>query len=61
MIASRYGHTQIVELLLKGNADVNIQEEQKWTALILACHYNHTKVVELLLKENADVKMDRLH
>ena len=49
MLASRNGHTQVVELLLKENVHVNIQGEQNWTALMLASQYSHTQIVELLL------------
>ena len=55
MLASQNGHTQVVELLIKENADVKIQIKEGVTALMLASKNGHTQVVELLLKENADV------
>ena len=57
MCASMNGHLQVVELLLKDNADVNAQEEDGFTALMVASENGHTQVVELLLKEHADIKL----
>ena len=49
MAASKNGHYQVVELLLKGEADVNIQNNG-WTALMFASDNGHHHIVELLLK-----------
>ena len=57
MLASQNGHTQVVKLLIKENADVKIQIKEGVTALMLASQNGHTQVVELLIKENADVKI----
>ena len=48
------GHHQVVELLLKEKADPNIQNNDGWTALMVASQNGHHQVVELLLKEKAD-------
>ena len=45
---------QVVELLLEEKADPNIQNNNGWTALIVASQNGHHQVVELLLKEKAD-------
>ena len=57
MLASRNGHFQVVELLLKEHADINTQKEDGWTALMLASRYGHFQVVELLLKKHADINI----
>jgi serine/threonine-protein phosphatase 6 regulatory ankyrin repeat subunit B len=53
----RASHDQVVELLLKANADVNVQANNGTTALMLASDNGHDQVVELLLKANADVNV----
>ena len=55
--AANKGNIEVVKLLLKENADVNIQDKNGVTALMLASLNGHTHVVELLLKENADVNI----
>ena len=45
MLASN-GYTQVVELLLKANADVNIQATNGATALMVASCNGHTQIVE---------------
>ena len=55
--AAKIGNTEVVKLLLKENADVNIQNENGWTSLMLASLNGHSQVVELLLKANADVNI----
>ena len=50
---SEMGNKEIVELLLKAGADVNIKNEDGKTALILAQENNHTAIVELLKQAGA--------
>ena len=52
--ASRNGHLQVVELLLKENADPNVQNLKGWTALIFASRNGDHQVVEALLKKGAN-------
>ena len=54
MLASQNGHLQLAELLLKENADPNVQNIQGWTALIFASRIGHHQVVEILLEKSAD-------
>ena len=49
MFASVNGHHQVVELLLKKDADPDIHSVEGWTALMLASSKGHIQVVELLL------------
>ena len=51
---SSNSHIQVVKLLLKENADPNLQNQNGETALMVASQQNHFKVVELLLKERAN-------
>ena len=55
--AAKVGNTKLVEVLLKENADVNVQNEDNYTALMVASLNGHTQVAELLLNENADVNI----
>ena len=55
--AARDGNIEVVELLLKEHVDINIQNENGETALMLASKNDHIQVVELLLKEHADVNI----
>ena len=55
--AARDGNIDIVKLLLKEHVDINIQDENGETALMLASKNGHIQVVELLLKEHADVNI----
>ena len=54
-VASFNGHHQVVELLLKEHADINTQNENGWTALVVASFNGHHQVAELLLKEHAEI------
>ena len=54
MVASSNGHTQVVDLLLQKNADVNIQAKNGITALLIAVICKNFKVAEYLLHTNAD-------
>ncbi|KAF9871286.1 hypothetical protein CkaCkLH20_11207 [Colletotrichum karsti] len=49
------GHGDLAELLLKHNADVNLQSGYYETALIAASAKGHGEMVALLLKHEADV------
>ena len=53
-IASLKGHTDIVDLLLKNNANPDLQGTNGCTPLYIASHKGHTGIVDLLLKNNAN-------
>ncbi|XP_041379372.1 ankyrin repeat domain-containing protein 7-like [Gigantopelta aegis] len=48
---------RLLKQLLKQHADVNIQNKNGWTSLMIACQNGHTKIVEQLLKEHANVNI----
>ena len=56
MWAVRYGHTEIVNLLINRGMDVNVKDKGR-TALGIASMWGHTEVVKLLIKSGADVNM----
>ncbi|POM78844.1 Hypothetical protein PHPALM_3577 [Phytophthora palmivora] len=53
--AARYGHAEVISLLLQRGADVAATEEDGWTALHYAAANGKTAVVSLLLQHGADV------
>ena len=54
-IASASGYTEVVRLLIKAKATVNVQDEDGNSALISASENGHLAVVRLLLGDKADV------
>lgn len=60
-IAARFGHSEIVKLLLKAHASVNIKSKDDNTALILAARFGHTKTVQILLCFGADTTLKDAH
>lgn len=55
-IASEKGFIDIVEILLKSNAEVNsISSSDQTTALILACQNDKPELIKLLIKYGANI------
>ena len=54
MAAVYKNQIDLVELMLKHNADVNLQDPNGTTALMLAVQTKNIEMVEFLLKNNAD-------
>ncbi|KAG9510925.1 Protein kinase C epsilon type, partial [Fragariocoptes setiger] len=52
--ASIAGNSQMVEFLIKHNADVNCRDNEGWTPLHAAASLGQTKIVEILLENGAD-------
>ena len=55
--ASETGSISIVKKYIKEGSDVNIQDEDGWTALMNASYYNNKEILEMLLDANADINM----
>ncbi|KAJ7028851.1 hypothetical protein C8F04DRAFT_1398720 [Mycena alexandri] len=55
LVASYYGHLQMVKLLIKHGSDVNVQGGYHGTALYAASINGHKDVVQLLIEHGADV------
>ena len=54
-IAAWNGHLEVVKYLLTNHkVNINQQEDDKSTALIIAAHFNHPYVVEYLLHQGAN-------
>lgn len=53
-------YIEVIKLLLLNNADINKQNDDKYTAITYACMYNNPKMVKLLLEnlsnQNNDIK-----
>jgi ankyrin repeat protein len=53
--ASKYGHAEVVKLLIENGANVNYKSSGNVTALWEASWLGHADVVRLLLDKGADV------
>ena len=53
--AAAYGHTEVVDLLLRKGAGVDSHTQDGSTALHSAAAFGHTEIVDLLLRNGADV------
>ena len=53
MLASFYGHTEIVRILLNKGVDVNIKSNDGKTALQYASAQDNTEIVDLLRQAEA--------
>ncbi|XP_019647742.1 PREDICTED: death-associated protein kinase 1-like [Branchiostoma belcheri] len=56
-VACRGGHDEVVELLIKNQADLNVTNQNGDTGLHVACRVDYDKVVELLIRNRADLLM----
>ena len=54
---SRRGHVNVARLLLAVGAEVDAQNADGYTALMLSCYWDHTEMVDLLLSKGADATM----
>ena len=52
--ASQKGRSEVVQILLKGGADPNIQMEDGMTALVYASQRGRSDVVEILINGGAN-------
>lgn len=54
-IASEKGYLNIVDTLLKNNADIEKQDNEKRTPFYVACRFNRLQVAELLCERGANI------
>lgn len=59
--AARNGHLAIVQDLLQGGADIEQQDTEGFTPLMLAAKHNHLGVVNCLIQNNVDLDKQDLH
>lgn len=57
MYAAQYGYKDLAELLLKSDADVNMQGSDGTTALMIASYGGRKDIVQLLLDYEADINI----
>ena len=49
LCASRHGHVEVVECLIRNGADIDLQDSDGWTSLNIASENGHLDVVKCLL------------
>lgn len=54
------GNKEIVELLLKQGANANLQNEDGYTALLIAVSSGNKEIVQLLLENGADINIKNI-
>ena len=54
MMACFYGHVPVVDRLVGLGCDLNLQNDDGETALMLACQYDYAEIVKILLAHGAD-------
>ena len=59
MLASQHGISQVVQIVLKGGGDPNVQEEGGWITLMSVSMNGHSEAVEILLEGCADINIQR--
>jgi ankyrin repeat protein len=57
MVASKYGHINVVKALLENNADLNLVDNNNFTALYYAVFYGHVNVVNLLISSGVNINI----
>ena len=50
-----FGNEEIVKELINAGADVNIEDERGWTALMYASDNGHIEIVKKLIQADVDV------
>ena len=57
MLSCFIGDMRVTKVLLGHGADINLQNEEGITALMMSSYNGHTEIVELLLDHHADVRV----
>ena len=57
MLASQNGHTEVVQMLLQANANVDLKNNYGYTSLMRVSANGHPEVVKMLLQANANTEI----
>ena len=57
MIASENGHDEVVKILLENGAQVDLQQQDCWSALMIAILNRYSEVVKILLENGAQLDL----
>ena len=57
LAAARLGHADIVKILLSAGADVNIYNNQNYSALMLATQFDNKELVKMVIDAGAEVEV----
>ena len=61
MIAIPGGSFDLIKLLVESGANINLEDNDGYTALMRSVYYKHTEIVSLLLSHGADIdKLDNV-
>ena len=55
MEASNKGYTETLNLLIDNGADVELQDDNKMTALMIASNSGHIEIVKMLIKKGVNI------
>ena len=55
--AAIHNHKDVLEMLISTGANINLQNKDGNTALILSSYQGHTDIVSILIKANADINL----
>ena len=58
LLAAKYGHLEIVKVLLAKDAKINVQDKEGLTALLLATQEGHLEIMKALLAKDAKVDLE---
>ncbi len=62
MLASRFGHFDIVKYLIEQNRiNINERNDERYTPLIYSCVEGHSEISELLIKNGANINVKGRH
>jgi len=61
IVASTYGHKDIVKILLDSGANIEDSDEHRHTALFLACQHGYFDIIKILLNRGANVNSYEEH
>ena len=57
LMAAQNNKAEEVIKLLEQGADINVQDEDSWSPLYVACFHNYPEIVKLLIAQGADINV----